>query len=306
MSILDQTLLVCPTYNPGDAFKEWLHAYRVQSTLPDAALIIDSSSDDGSLSRVPDYGLFVKSIPKQTFNHGKTRQHAIDSYPEYEYIIFLTQDAILADSDSLIKILSPFEDNKVGGVCGRQLPRKSAKQIEAHARIYNYPEQSYTRSIDDKERYGLKAAFISNSYAAYRVSAVNEVGGFPNDIIFGEDMYVAAKLLMSGYKIAYAADACVYHSHNYSLLQEFSRYFDMGIFHAKETWIMQEFGAAENEGLKYVISEIKYLSRHAFWRIPEGMLRTLFRYTGFRLGLIEKMIPLWLKRVLVMNKSYFK
>jgi rhamnosyltransferase len=152
----------------------------------------------------------------------------------------------------------------------------------------------------------LKTAFLSNSFAAYRVSALREVGGFPKKVIFGEDMYVAAKFLESGYKIAYSADACVYHSHRYTILQEFSRYFDMGVFHAREPWLRQALGGAENEGLRFVISEIKYLSRHAFWLIPEAMLRTIMRYAGFRLGLMEHHISLKNKRKISMNPGYFK
>jgi rhamnosyltransferase len=160
--------------------------------------------------------------------------------------------------------------------------------------------------IDDAGEFGLKTAFISNSFAAYRISSLTEVGGFPNNVIFGEDMYVAAKMLKAGYKIAYAADACVYHSHGYSLWQEMKRYFDMGVFHAREPWIRQELGGAEGEGVKFVVSEIKYLLRNAFWRIPEALLRTLVRYSGFRLGLVEKRLPIWLKKWLAMNKAYFE
>ena len=58
--------------------------------------------------------------------------------------------------------------------------------------------------------------------------------------------------------------------------------------------------------LKFVISEIKYLSRHAFWLIPEAMLRTVMRYSGFRLGLSERYIPLNIKRKISMNPGYFK
>ena len=147
---------------------------------------------------------------------------------------------------------------------------------------------------------------ISNSFAAYRISAFKDVGGFPENVIFGEDMYVATKMLKAGYKIAYEADACVYHSHEYSLLQEMKRYFDMGVFHVNEPWIRQELGGAEGEGVKFVVSEFKYLLQHAFWRVPEWLLRTLLRYTGFRLGLMEKRLPLWLKKTLAMNKGYFK
>ena len=269
-------------------------------------LIVDSFSDDETLDIARKYKVQAIEIQRDSFNHGATRQMAIDSLDDIDVAVLLTQDAILNDADSIRNIIVPFHDDKVAAVCGRQLPRKKATSIEQHARIYNYPSRSFVRSINDVSELGLKTAFMSNSFAAYRVSVLNDIGGFPSDVIFGEDMYVAAKLLKAGHKIAYAADACVYHSHDYTIWQEFRRYFDMGVFHAREPWLREEFGGAEGEGVKFVISEFKYLLKRAFWRVPEGILRTLFRYSGFQLGLIEKWLPQWLKRRLAMNKGYFK
>jgi len=298
--------LVVPTLNAGSEWPDWLDAFNGQTVKPDRLLVIDSDSNDNTTGFAKDYGFDVVVIARSEFDHGRTRQYGVDCLDDVDVCVFLTQDAILSNVDSLKKILEPFHDDRVAAVCGRQLPRKLATPVEAHARLYNYSSGSFSRSINDVNKFGLKTAFISNSFAAYRVSALNKVGGFPDDVIFGEDMYVATKLLMAGYEIAYAADACVYHSHDYSLWQEMKRYFDMGVFHAREPWIRQELGGAEGEGIKFVISELKYLLEHEFWRVPEGLMRTLLRYTGFRLGLIEKRLPLWLKRILAMNKGYFK
>jgi len=273
---------------------------------PEEVLVIDSGSTDKTVDIATNAGFKITVIDKETFNHGGSRQRAIETLTGSDYVVFLTQDAVLADSRSLKNLLKYFNDKRVAAVCGRQRPRKSAGFIEAHARLFNYPKRSFTRSMYDAEKLGLKTAFISNSYAAYRITALTEVGGFPENVIFGEDMYVAAKLLMADYKIAYASDACVYHSHDYSMSQEFKRYFDMGFFHVHNSWIRQEFGAAEREGLKFVISELKYLSRHAFWQIPEGLLRTILRYAGFRLGYVERYIPLNIKQKISMNPRYFK
>lgn len=300
-----QVAVIVPTCNAAPEFSKILDILCGQSQKLDV-LIVDSSSDDGTLDVARKYKVQVISIRRESFNHGGTRQMAVDSLSGIDVAVFLTQDAILADADSIRNILLPFHDDKVAAVCGRQLPRKEAASIEEHARIYNYPSQSFVRSINDVSELGLKTAFMSNSFAAYRVSVLNDIGGFPSDVIFGEDMYVAAKLLKAGHKIAYAADACVYHSHGYTIWQEFWRYFDMGVFHVREPWIREELGGAEGEGVKFVVSEFKYLLKNAFWRIPEGILRTLFRYSGFRLGLIEKWLPQWLKRRLAMNKGYFK
>jgi len=305
MSASLNVLLVCPILNPEPLFDEWQAALGGQNYPLFHTLIIDSGSVDGTVEKAVNAGFLVKQINQSEFNHGATRQQAVNNADDFDLVVFLTQDAILASPDAIKSILHPFNDTQVTAVCGRQLPRKKANPIEAHARLFNYGIRSFTRSMDDVKHYGLKTAFISNSFAAYRISALQEVGGFPNNVIFGEDMYVAAKMLKAGYKIAYAADACVYHSHGYKLLQEFRRYFDMGVFHAREPWIRQQFGGAEGEGLKFVISEMKYLFKHAFWRIPAGLLRKVFGYIGFRLGLIENRLPVWLKRKLAMNKGYF-
>ena len=295
-----------PTLNPGAQWLDWVAALKSQSLVPDQVVVIDSGSEDSTCQIAADAGFDVDSIDIASFNHGGTRQSVIDQYRDYDFVVYLTQDAILENADSLSALMSFFMGKNVAAVCGRQLPRKNATHIESHARLFNYPSVSNIRSVSDKKKYGLKLAFLSNSFSAYRISALNEVGGFPDNIIFGEDMYVAAKMLKAGYKIAYAADACVYHSHDYSIWQEMKRYFDMGVFHAREPWIRQEFGHAEGEGVKFVSSELKYLLRHAFWRIPEAVLRTIMKYTGFHLGLAEHYIPLKIKRIVSMNPRYFK
>jgi len=55
--------------------------------------------------------------------------------------------------------------------------------------------QRHVYGIEDKDLYGLKAAFNSNSFSAYRVSVLKKIGGFKAGIIFGEDMLVAANVL---------------------------------------------------------------------------------------------------------------
>ena len=299
-------VVIVPTYNAGDVWSESIHALNSQTIKPAEVLVIDSGSQDSTVSMSIDAGFRVETIEQLHFNHGGTRNMAVDMCTSCEFVIFLTQDAVLADSRAFKNILAPFSDSGVTVVCGRQLPNKSASAIEAHARIYNYSKQSNVRCIADKSKFGLKTAFLSNSFAAYRVSVLKGIGSFPENVIFGEDMYVAAKMLKAGYIVAYAADACVYHSHKYSIFQEMKRYFDMGVFHALEPWIRQELGGAESEGVKFVVSEFKYLLQHAFWRIPEGLLRTVFRYIGFRLGLMESRLPIWLKRRLVMNTGFYK
>ncbi|BCR05178.1 hypothetical protein DESUT3_22470 [Desulfuromonas versatilis] len=116
---------------------------------------------------------------------------------------------------------------------------------------------------------------------------------------------MAAKMILAGWKIAYCAEAQVYHSHNYNFRQEFQRYFDIGVFHAREPWVRERFGGAEGEGLRFLKSEMKYLAAKAPWLIPSALIRTPIRYLGFRAGLAEKLLPVAVKRRLSMQKAFW-
>lgn len=301
-----KTGLIVPTLNAGNRWQEWIESFQRQIVRPDFLLDIDSSSHDDTVFLAQHAGFAGYKIQKYEFNHGGTRQLGVNLLNDADIIIFLTQDAVLANHEALKKIVSIFEDSKVGAAYGRQLPRKDANHIEAHARLFNYPPVSQVKTMGDAPKLGIKTAFISNSFAAYRRKALEEVGGFPPDTIFGEDTYVAAKMLMAGWKVAYCADATVYHSHSYGLLEEFKRYFDIGVFHSREAWIRQNFGQAEGEGLRYIKSELNYLWNKRPQLIPFAVLRTLFKFIGYKLGALERFIPIWLKSILSMNKIYWE
>jgi rhamnosyltransferase len=299
-------LLCIPTLNPGHAVAGMLvSALGKQSLQPDKILIIDSGSTDGSPEIFRRAGADVLTIDKKSFNHGGTRQLAAEGFPWADMVVFLTQDALPATDRALEDLLACLGDSGVGAAYGRQLPRHGAKPIEAHARLFNYPEGSQVKALADASRMGIKAAFMSNSFAAYRRDVLLSVGGFPSNTILGEDMYVAGKMLLSGWRVAYCAEAAVYHSHNYGWTEEFKRYFDTGVFHARQPWIRKTFGGARGEGLRFVRSELRYLSDHAPLLIYEAFVRSAAKMAGYKVGAMERILPLALKRRLSMHPSYW-
>lgn len=297
--------LVIPTLNPGKRWLEVLAGLEAQTRQPDHVLVIDSSSDDGAVEVARAHGHEAIVIPRAEFDHGATRQMAVDHLPDADIIIFQTQDAIPANSEAYALLLDAFADEAVGCANGRQLPHAGAAPINVHARLFNYPDTSAVRSIEDAPRLGIKTAFLSNSFAAYRRSALMAIGGFPANVILSEDVFVAAKMLLAGWKVAYRADARVYHSHDYSLRQEFRRNFDIGVFHARERWIQERLGTAETEGVRFVLSEMRYLTVTAPWLIPSALLRSMFKYLGYRMGRMERLLPAGLKKLLSMNRRYW-
>lgn len=297
--------LCLPTFNAVGTAQSFIAALTAQSLFDFDRLVIDSSSDDNTVALFTEAGFRVHKISRESFDHGATRQLAIELSPDADIIIFMTQDAILADSSSLQSLVNTFADPSVGVAYGRQLPAPEATPIAAHARLFNYPVESFVRTKADIPRYGIKTAFLSNSFAAYRRSALLAVGGFPASVIMSEDSMVATRMLLSGWKIAYCAAATCYHSHNYTPLKEFQRYFDIGVFHAREAWYLQALGRAEGEGKRFVQSELRYLCQHAPAWIPAALLRSMLKFLGYRLGRLEHYLPRGVKLALSMNRGFW-
>ncbi len=305
-SFSDKTAVLVPTFNPGPCWEDFLAGLQAQIPGPAHCWVLDSESNDGSLTKTAQAGIAVYPVERRHFNHGGTRQWGIDRLPaEVEFVVFLTQDAVLADPEAIGRLLSGFSDPAVAAVYGRQAPDPKASAIAAHARHFNYPAQSQTRRWSDKDHLGLKACFLSNAFAAYRLSALHAAGGFSSRVILGEDMQLAARLLQQGHAIRYEAQALVYHSHNYSLTSEFARYFDTGVFHHDENWMIQNYGKAGREGLRFLKSEICFLLRHAPWRLPEALLRSVLKLLAYRLGRSHTRLPMALKKQLSMHKGFW-
>lgn len=297
--------LVIPVLNAKKWADAFVDSFKNQTLKPQKVVIIDSQSSDNSLNTFGKIATDIYSIKKEEFNHGLTRNFILQKLTNFDIVVFMTQDAILASPYSLENLTKHFEDESVGAVYGRQLPRKNAHPIEAHARIFNYPDKSQIKTKEDIKTLGIKTVFGSNSFAGYNIKHLIEVGGFPKTIL-SEDTYAFAKLILSGYKIIYDKDATVYHSHYLSIREEFKRYFDTGVFHAKNPWIMDIFGKAQDEGKKFVKSELSYLWNTQKTLIPQALLRTISKYLAFKIGTKEAYLPIFIKKKLSMHKNFWQ
>lgn len=297
--------VIVPTYNAARYWQALSAGIRSQSLKPDRVLVIDSSSRDGTADMARRDGFEVLEISPQEFDHGGTRQMGADIAAEANILIYLTQDAIPFGTDAFENLVKAFEDPEIGAAYGRQLPREKASPIEAHARHFSYSTAPVVRSWENRRVLGFKSIFFSDAFGAYRRKALMSVGGFSTDIIFGEDTLAIAKMHRAGWKTAYVPEAMVLHSHDYSVGEEFRRYFDIGVLHSRESWLNEHFGAASGEGRRFVLSELKYLLRHGPHHIPAAMTRTLAKYLGYKIGRRESRLAPRLKYRLGMNKQFW-
>ena len=297
--------VIVPTYNGGENLGRLFKKLREQTFKPAQILVIDSSSDHKTSEICKAFVADLIQIDAKFFDHGGTRNIAA-TRAEGEILVFLTQDALFKTSDSLENLIKPLGDPMIAASFGRQIPPEGANPIEKFVRSFNYPSIEQIKDIKDLPRLGVKTFFFSNVCSAIKKGAYKEVGGFPEKTIMNEDMFLAAKLLMKGYKIAYQPEAVVYHSHNYSLEMQFKRYFDIGVFFSRNQWI-KNMGRSEGEGMRYLKEEIRFLSSNGqrAW-IPHAFADTTIRFVGYRIGLLERWMPLFLKKRASFNKIFWE
>lgn len=300
-------VVIVPTYNAGPLWLKWIDLIKLQKSIPIKIINIDSSSTDETVSYSIKNNFEVKVINKNEFGHGRTRNLGVKIASKYtpDVIIFMTQDSLLESPDVFQQIISFFDDSMIAAAYGRQLSHLDANPIAKHARFFNYSEFSQIKSMNDIHYLGIKVAFMSNSFAAYRRDVFEKLGGFPENTILAEDMYLAAKMILAGYKVAYCAEATVRHSHNYTPCEEFHRYFDTGVFHACEPWIQQRLGGASGEGIRFIKSELNYLWHHAPLWIPRALLTTGCKFLGYKLGRHYKTLPKSWRSKFSMYRSYW-
>lgn len=302
-----RTALIIPVCNAGIYLDRLLPSLACQTLKPDEWLVIDSQSSDDTVDRFRSAGARVVTIDATDFNHGGTRRWASEQVTA-DVLIYMTQDAILANPDSLRLLRDAvLSDDDIGVAYGRQLPHQDAGLFGSHSRQFNYPPIGRTKRLSDAPQLGIKTCFSSNSFCAYRYSALMAVGGFPEDVIGTEDAYVAGRMLLNNWAVRYEAGAQVYHSHDYTILEEFRRYFDIGVFYGRERWLANNFGKAAGEGRRYVMSEVQTLREaEQSWRLMEVVLRSGLKWAGFRLGYWERYLPVCAKRRISMFAGYWK
>ena len=233
-------------------------------------------------------------------------------------MVFMTQDAVPADEFLVEKLVESLfskedqvsarvqqngvkqrndcEDRKSNEDCdsqafvqiavayARQLPKKDCHIVEQYTRQFNYPKQSRVKTKADIPTLGIKTFFCSDVCAAYRRDLFEELGGFESPVIFNEDMFFAANAIEHGYGVAYAAEAKVVHSHNYTMRQQFHRNFDLAVSQKQHPEIFGQV-SSEAEGMKLVKSTIAYLfAIRKPWLVFHFGMQCVGKYAGFWMG----------------------
>lgn len=275
----------------------------LESPLKPRVLVVNSSSNDGTVELAKEMGAETLIVPRAEFNHGTTREKA-RQYLNTDIVVMLTPDAYALNKDVLEKLVEPIASKKSSASYARQIPHNGADIFESFARDFNYPSTSQLRRIKDVDTYGIYTFFCSDSCAAYSNQALEEVGGFPA-VLTGEDTVVVAKMLQKGHSIAYVAEACVKHSHRYTLWQEFQRHFDTGLARKDYGDLLQPGGRDEKRGRDYAKALMSRLMQEKPLLLPYAFLQCIVKWIGYRVGRASGNSPLWFKKALSGQDFYW-
>ena len=298
--------VIIPVYKPDAVFETLLERLGKQNYPIRRIIIMNTEQSfwkEDIYETVPN--LEVHHVTKNEFDHGGTRAWAAE-LSDAEIMVFMTQDAVPADRNLIENLVKALEKEKmIAAAYARQLPNEMCSFAERYTRSFNYPEKSYVRTQRDLSLYGIKTFFCSNVCAAYKKEIYQELGGFVRKTIFNEDMIYAGKLIQMGYGIAYAADAKVIHSHNYSCMQQFHRNFDLGVSQAEHPEIFAGV-PSEGEGIKLVKKTINYLiQKRKIWLIPGVILQSGCKYAGYLSGKNYRKLPRKMILWCTMNREYW-
>lgn len=298
--------VIIPTYRPGKEFRLLLERLKQQSVPVRRVVIINTEKKFWDSRWEQEFPFTeVHHIKKEEFDHGGTRRKAAE-LTDAEIMVFMTQDALPADRDLIRNLTSPLKEPATAAAYARQLPNASCSLVERYTRSFNYPDKSSVKSREDLPVYGIKTFFCSNVCAAYRKDVYESLGGFAEHTIFNEDMIYASAVIQHGYRIAYAADAKVIHSHNYTCMQQFRRNFDLGVSQAEYPEVFQT-ASSESEGIRLVKKTFRYLCVNGRRRlIPGFVLQSGFKYAGYLAGKNYRRLPARMVRWCSMNKDYWR
>ncbi|MEE3393342.1 MAG: glycosyltransferase family 2 protein [Lachnospiraceae bacterium] len=333
--------VIIPVYNPGPVFAKLLERLEAQTIRPHKIIILLTVSD-GDLSKddvytLSDLGIkdnsemadtskkqassmsarssegvnvsydnvVIKTVKKSEFDHAGTRRYGAD-LSNADYMLFMTQDALPKGKSLISRLLKTFEENDNNAISyAKQMAGRHADLLEKMTRKHNYPDKSNVKTKADYEKMGIQAIFCSDVCAMYDRTKYLTCGGFVHRTIFAEDMIMAKRVMDEGYSVTYAADAKVFHSHSYSLLQQFKRNFDIGLAHSEYSEVFGGF-SSEKEGSGYAMEVITRLlaTFHPF-KCIYFIIQCAVKLLGYKTGRHYDILPKKLLKALSSNPGYF-
>jgi len=229
--------IICPLYKAENYIKKLHDTLEMQKNvnIQNIRYIITKCKTDNTENIVKQLNCICTIIDKSEFSHSLTREEEAKK-SKADIVVFITQDIKIKNNDWLYELTKSIESGECSACYSRQMCDNTT--IEKYTRECNYPNISKIVSKDDIKKLGLNTFFYSDASSAIKRDIFEKLNYYDGKkLVISEDMYLAHKIIVNNYKIKYAAESIVWHSHKFSLKQVFLRYYDTGRFFKQNSYL---------------------------------------------------------------------
>ncbi len=221
-----------PVYNGADTIETCLTGLLQQVMAPFEVIVVDNGSSDGTPEKVR---RFTEAHPElrlvlaleQRPGPSAARNRAV-RICRGEVIAFTDADCV-PDAEWILDLSKAFREEEVGVVAGTIRGYRPANLIQEFLSLYTLRGFSRSRIF---HRFTLTEGGFPTANLAVRREVFDAVGGFDEEMRFGEDHDFCARVMEAGYPIRYIEGGVVRHIHRGSLSSLVRQSYSYGRGHA--------------------------------------------------------------------------
>lgn len=197
--------IVIRTFNESEYLGELLEAIQCQqkNNFDVEVILVDSGSTDSTVEIAESFSCRIIFIKKEDFTFGRSLNMGCEA-ADGDVLVFISGHCIPENERWLEYLVTPLINGVSVYSYGKQIGNEVSKFSEHQVFSKYFPEES---SVPQK------GFFCNNANAALLKLAWCDIP-FCEELTGLEDMHLAKKLVERGDKIAYVAEAPVYHIHN--------------------------------------------------------------------------------------------
>jgi len=212
--------LIITLLNEEKTIGKLLNSIVEQTKKPDEIIICDGGSKDKTIKitqnsklKTENHNLKLKILIRHGVNRARGRNEAIEQATGD--IICVTDAGCILDENWIANIIKPFNNSSIDIVAGFYQP--------VTKNVFQKCLACYTSIMTDKVD---PANFLPSSRSiAFKKQVWQEIGGYPENLDYCEDLVFAKKLKDRGFKFTFAKDAIVYWPQKENLRQAFAQFF---------------------------------------------------------------------------------
>jgi glycosyltransferase involved in cell wall biosynthesis len=207
-------------------------------------VLVDSGSTDDTLEIASRHGCRIVTIRREEFSFGRSLNLGCDAALG-DCLVFVSGHCVPVDDNWLQSLCTPLIEGDAAYTYGRQLGGTNTQFSEKQIFAKYFPA---TSTIPQAGYYcnNANSAILRHAWAAHH---------FDEDVTGLEDMQLAKRLVDDGLRIAYVANAGVYHLHDETWPQ-IQRRFEREALALQE--IMPQIHVRQRDLVRYITSSISH------------------------------------------------